>query len=166
MTRDHNGPSRLPFRVCCLLGHSLIKGNAYLFISYIVPVEASAPKRTQYELDAKPEWVATSSVIGIDIGRHFTKVATGYPYWTTDHNDCCEACNKGGLLVECDYCNVVYHNGCLTAGQRPNGRDSNADWACPECATAQAAQCTAANIFAWKDEGSWGAVTKLAAANL
>ena len=36
---------------------------------------------------------------------------------TYQHNDVCEACDQGGTLVFCDYCNVVYHHSCVPAMQ-------------------------------------------------
>ncbi|CAM9267447.1 unnamed protein product, partial [Scytosiphon promiscuus] len=47
-----------------------------------------------------------------------------------DHNDICERCDKGGDLLCCDFCNVVYHLHCVTPklAEPPNEL-----WLCPAC---------------------------------
>ena len=49
------------------------------------------------------------------------------------HNDRCEVCDEGvdGVLP-CDYCNLVYHTGCLDPPLTlPD--DEDVDFACPPC---------------------------------
>jgi hypothetical protein len=46
------------------------------------------------------------------------------------HNDLCQQCGIGGDVLCCDFCNVVYHMGCLTPklSVLPEGK-----WGCPVC---------------------------------
>ncbi|CAM9215010.1 unnamed protein product [Sphacelaria rigidula] len=50
------------------------------------------------------------------------------PY-TGDHNDICEVCDKGGPLLCCDFCNLVYHLGCIKLSETP----TEELWICPAC---------------------------------
>jgi len=47
-----------------------------------------------------------------------------------EHNALCQACGMGGELLCCDFCNLVYHLGCLDPPMEviPDGK-----WECPEC---------------------------------
>ena len=49
------------------------------------------------------------------------------------HNDRCEVCDDGGeALLPCDFCNLVYHTGCLVPPLLiADGED--VDFACPLC---------------------------------
>ncbi len=46
------------------------------------------------------------------------------------HNSLCQACGLGGELLCCDYCNLVYHLGCLTP---PLETPPSGKWSCPVC---------------------------------
>jgi hypothetical protein len=52
--------------------------------------------------------------------------------WTGPTNDECERCNQGGEVIECGFCNLVFHGFCLpiplTNAELPEG-----DFVCPEC---------------------------------
>lgn len=52
-------------------------------------------------------------------------------------NDVCEACDLGGELIACSFCNVAYHNNdaCLGEDVVPEARAESAsyEWPCPEC---------------------------------
>mmetsp|Transcript_35697 Transcript_35697/g.47078 ORF Transcript_35697/g.47078 Transcript_35697/m.47078 type:complete len:525 (-) Transcript_35697:259-1833(-) len=50
--------------------------------------------------------------------------------WNHDHNSLCEVCGTGGEILLCDFCNLVYHLGCL---QPPLFTVPEGDWACPSC---------------------------------
>jgi hypothetical protein len=50
--------------------------------------------------------------------------------WRGPHNDLCEKCTKGGEMLCCDYCNLVYHLHCLTP---PQAAPPEGDWACEAC---------------------------------
>ena len=52
--------------------------------------------------------------------------------WTRPHNDICEYCDRGGSLVCCSFCNLVFHRTCLTEASRATLDDD--DWACLACA--------------------------------
>ena len=54
--------------------------------------------------------------------------------WSGDSNDRCETCDKGGNVVLCDYCNIVYHAACV-APNVPAAvvADPDAPWTCPAC---------------------------------
>ena len=52
--------------------------------------------------------------------------------WTTEHNNACELCTKGGGLMVCNWCNVVYHPECVSS-LPPDWQDPLAKWACPMC---------------------------------
>jgi hypothetical protein len=52
------------------------------------------------------------------------------------HNDECSECGYGGDLLCCDYCNLVYHEGCLSTHARPY-EDESIKWACPACTKEQ-----------------------------
>ena len=54
----------------------------------------------------------------------------GLKKWTAAHNDRCEVCDKGGDLLCCDFCNLVFHLHCLDP---PLTEAPEGDWACPEC---------------------------------
>jgi hypothetical protein len=47
-----------------------------------------------------------------------------------DHNEVCEVCDKGGDLLCCDTCTLVFHLKCLRPKLSivPKGR-----WSCPHC---------------------------------
>jgi hypothetical protein len=47
-----------------------------------------------------------------------------------DHNEVCEVCDKGGDLLCCDTCTLVFHLKCLRPklSTVPKGR-----WSCPHC---------------------------------
>ena len=49
------------------------------------------------------------------------------------HNDRCEVCDEGGDgVLPCDYCNLVYHTGCLEP-PLTLADDDDVDFACPPC---------------------------------
>ena len=52
--------------------------------------------------------------------------------WPHEHNDLCEVCSVGGDILCCDFCNVVYHLGCLDMDTSSVPRGC---WACPACIT-------------------------------
>ena len=58
------------------------------------------------------------------------------------HNDRCEICDMGGDgVLPCDYCNIVYHIGCLVpALDLADGEDI--DFACPLCVAGRRAGLT------------------------
>jgi len=58
------------------------------------------------------------------------------------HNDRCEVCDMGGDgVLPCDYCNIVYHIGCLVpALDLADGED--VDFACPLCVAGRRAGLT------------------------
>lgn len=47
-----------------------------------------------------------------------------------DHNEVCEVCEKGGELLCCDTCSLVFHLQCIRPklSTVPKGR-----WSCPHC---------------------------------
>lgn len=47
-----------------------------------------------------------------------------------DHNEVCDVCEKGGDLLCCDTCSLVFHLGCLRPKMSviPKGK-----WSCPHC---------------------------------
>ena len=47
-----------------------------------------------------------------------------------DHNEVCEVCEKGGDLLCCDTCSLVFHIGCIRPkiGSIPKGK-----WSCAYC---------------------------------
>ena len=59
------------------------------------------------------------------------------PYGDAGANERCESCNKGGDLLACSFCNVVYHNtpACLGSNVLCEAAIANEDyeWACPKC---------------------------------
>ena len=167
-----------PFYSQIHAGQTLVASNLYLFMSYVVPVEAGAPQNTEYEVDAKPSWVPASSVLSEDISDKFKEVSSGAAYWTTDHDDVCSACGAGGDLLECDHCAAVYHikaKDCkptgdtakLTRKQKPTAAQlrNDADWACPLCKTENAANKDEAlvNVYKFKSKGGYNKVKKAAA---
>ncbi|CBJ48429.1 Chromodomain helicase-DNA-binding protein, putative [Ectocarpus siliculosus] len=48
-----------------------------------------------------------------------------------DHNDICEICDKGGDLLCCDFCNLVYHLCCVTP--KLTELPDEDLWMCPAC---------------------------------
>jgi hypothetical protein len=48
------------------------------------------------------------------------------------HDDDCSECAYGGDLLCCDYCNLVYHEGCLSTHAQPDKNES-IKWACLAC---------------------------------
>ena len=51
--------------------------------------------------------------------------------WVNRHNDLCEVCNKGGNVMCCSFCNLVYHPHCLLPKL---DKVPEQEWACPACA--------------------------------
>ena len=49
-----------------------------------------------------------------------------------DHNEVCEVCEKGGDLLCCDTCSLVFHLGCIRPkiASIPKGK-----WSCAYCIT-------------------------------
>ncbi|KAG0608643.1 hypothetical protein M758_8G121700 [Ceratodon purpureus] len=47
------------------------------------------------------------------------------------HDDFCDVCNTGGVLVCCDTCTAVFHRGCLNPPMKVVPRGA---WSCPKCA--------------------------------
>jgi hypothetical protein len=59
----------------------------------------------------------------------FTAVhARAYVHSQDEHNEICEVCSKGGNLLCCDFCTLVYHLKCAGLKVIPEGK-----WACPAC---------------------------------
>ena len=52
-------------------------------------------------------------------------------------NPRCEECDLGGTLLECDFCNLVWHNEskCLRGSPPAESEEEGALWACPTCWT-------------------------------
>ena len=44
------------------------------------------------------------------------------------HDDVCDRCFKGGMLLCCDTCTLAYHTKCVGLTKLPDG-----DWSCPTC---------------------------------
>ena len=44
------------------------------------------------------------------------------------HDDVCDRCFKGGMLLCCDTCSLAYHKQCVGLSKLPDG-----DWSCPTC---------------------------------
>ena len=66
-------------------------------------------------------------------------VASSFDKWTDRHNTRCEVCNLGGDLVDCGFCNLVYHPACLDPPLEPIPElRPLGPWACPACALEQA----------------------------
>jgi len=54
--------------------------------------------------------------------------------WVHDTNTKCEVCNMGGELVSCSFCNVAYHNTCLSEPISKSLLASESyQWSCAEC---------------------------------
>jgi hypothetical protein len=53
------------------------------------------------------------------------------PRWTADHADACERCGTGGVVILCDWCNVVHHPACVSALLADHV--GGVEWACPQC---------------------------------
>ena len=68
--------------------------------------------------------------------------------WTHEHNWRCERCATGGDLLCCDYCNLVFHLGCLGLEEAPEGL-----WRCPECASDASAPVIGATAAAPRPDG-------------
>lgn len=51
-------------------------------------------------------------------------------YGEDEHNDECEVCSKGGNVLCCDNCNLVFHTHCLYP---PLTVVPEGDWLCPVC---------------------------------
>lgn len=56
--------------------------------------------------------------------------------WQHGHNYRCERCGRGGELILCDFCNVVYHLSCL---EPPLAEAPAGLWRCPQCAAERSA---------------------------
>lgn len=80
------------------------------------------------------------------VGQHGTDEAEedgrGACAHVCSHNDRCEVCDMGGDgVLPCDYCNIVYHIGCLVpALDLADGED--VDFACPLCVAGRRAGLT------------------------
>ena len=65
---------------------------------------------------------------------------TPIPLWEGGHNEQCEKCSSGGNLVLCSFCNLAFHQRCLSP---PLTRVPQGHWACVEC-TVECADAEAA----------------------
>ena len=50
--------------------------------------------------------------------------------WTGEHNDACQYCSQGGVLLCCDFCSLSFHLSCLGLASFPL---DDVDWSCPFC---------------------------------
>lgn len=71
--------------------------------------------------------------------------------WAHDHNYRCERCGRGGELILCDFCNVVYHLECLDPplDEAPVGL-----WRCPQCAAERSAPVIGAVAARMTEDGT------------
>ncbi|KAJ8604847.1 hypothetical protein CTAYLR_001069 [Chrysophaeum taylorii] len=65
--------------------------------------------------------------------------------WGHDHNYRCERCGRGGELILCDFCNVVYHLACLSP---PLEAAPAGLWRCPACAAERSSPVIGAVVAA------------------
>lgn len=66
------------------------------------------------------------------------------------HNEACEACGLGGMILCCDGCNLVYHLECLNpplTAEPPEDRK----WFCPHCVAEQAPRAILENVSTLED---------------
>ena len=49
-----------------------------------------------------------------------------------ERNLVCEVCDRGGTLIDCDYCNLAYHSRCADLSEAPSGF-----FFCPSCVDAE-----------------------------
>lgn len=71
----------------------------------------------------------------VDGGPGLGRFIVLHSLWTGDHNDECEACDKGGALLCCDLCNLAWHLECARKRIKVDATEVNngALWPCPEC---------------------------------
>ncbi|KAG0613818.1 hypothetical protein M758_6G131400 [Ceratodon purpureus] len=72
------------------------------------------------------EWEATEEEEEEDDAEEEKDVRKG-----EQHDDFCDVCNTGGILVYCDTCTAVFHRGCLDPHMKVVPRGA---WSCPKCA--------------------------------
>ena len=107
-----------------------------------------------------PKHVADTAAVCGDVDTEWWRAYV--ERWDNGHNDTCQLCDRGGALICCDFCNLVFHLSCLPmthpfrasrlspplGSKRPRchegggssgGRTSarrkhdNDDFVCPEC---------------------------------
>ena len=66
--------------------------------------------------------------------------------WEAETNSRCETCSRGGDVLLCSWCNLVYHNteACLGGSvlQSPALDSEKFEWACPKCFKAAVREIT------------------------
>ena len=100
-------------------------------------------RTTKYKISVPvgPRGGRTKTVLAF---RHSVQVVC--KKWSSRHDDKCVACKRHGLLMLCEYCNVVIHPQCLKS---PRQKPLDGEWICDSCCQNRYDRGTYRDVFGW-----------------